>query len=391
MTDSVFRSYIGGFKWKFSDLIYYRLTKERIKSNYFPIIPIQVRYLPDLIPNKKLFGLFWGTPTFKDTDCQYLFHIYDEKEIDYIISTSSGNTVESMARSIKIYNEKSKKNIKAILLVPELSSFKVSRSVIENNPYVKFIVLKNSTLDSTRNFAAKLKKEMLENLMCVSADLNLKTAAYSQIGLALDQMNLLNDDLCYVQTVSGGLGPAGFIEYAYLANLSPEVLVIQPLSSMSTPIIDALTEHSLGHDPFGIFKKKTYVTSDFEPTLGSTKPIYAIEKFIRYRENGGRILTLQVSKETILNQKNNVLKTLINAKIYPTLHSSLFYLELEKSGLIAFVGAINAAKNIESETIIVNFTGRYPENNTILQHSATPHLYYDPKLGITKLIKILDL
>ncbi|MFX1314838.1 MAG: hypothetical protein ACFE9T_03175 [Promethearchaeota archaeon] len=52
---------------------------------------------------------------------------------------------------------------------------------------------------------------------------------------------------------------------------------------------------------------------------------------------------------------------------------------------------LNAAKNIESESIIVNFTGRYPENNTLLPNSATPHLYYNPEQGIKMLIKVLDL
>ena len=391
MTNTIFKSYIGGKNWKFSDNIYHKLTGKKIQSNYFPIISITVRRFPELIPNKNLFGLFWSTPTFKDTDCQYLLHVYDQNEFDYIISTSSGNTVESMARTIKKYNDESKKKIKAILLVPEISSFKVSKSAIENNPYVKYIILRNSSLDSIRIFSTKLKKKLSESYKVVSADANLKTAAYSQIGFGLDDMNLLNNDTCYVQTVSGGVGPIGFMEYTSLMNITPEILVVQPFSNISMPIVDALDEHIIGNNPLDVFKKRTYETSDIEPTLGSTKPIYAIEKFIRWRKNGGKIYTSQVSENDILNHKENMLKELVNANLYPTLNLGLKFLELEKSGLIAFIGAINNAKNIKSKNIIVNFTGRYPEGNSIMPISATPYKYYDPNRGIKPFMEILNL
>lgn len=81
MTNTIFTSYIGGNNWKNSDSIYYKLTEKKIRSKYFPIIPVSVRCFPELIPNKKVFCLCWSTPTFKDTDCQYLLHVYDENEI----------------------------------------------------------------------------------------------------------------------------------------------------------------------------------------------------------------------------------------------------------------------------------------------------------------------
>ncbi|MFX0081497.1 MAG: hypothetical protein ACFE94_07075 [Candidatus Hodarchaeota archaeon] len=391
MTNTISSSYIGGNNWKFSDNIYFKLTGRKIQSEYFPIIPISVRYIPELIPNKKVFCICWSTPTFKDVDCQYLLHVYDKNEIDYIISTSSGNTVESLARSLKKYNIESKKEIKGILLVPEISSFKVSQSVIENNPYVKYIILRNSSLDNIRNFATKLMKEMSKSYKVVLADANLKTAAYGQIGFVLDHMNLLNNDICYVQTVSGGVGPIGFIEYASQVNLSPEILVVQPVSNVSTPIVDALNEHSMGNNPLDVFKERTYETSDIETTLGSSKPIYAIERFVRWRKDGGRILTSQVSNKDILNHKENIIRELVNARVYPTIELGLKFFELEKSGLIAFIGAINSTKSIKSKSIIVNFTGRFPENTSIIPSSATPHMYYDPNRGVKQFIELLKL
>ncbi|MFX1305135.1 MAG: hypothetical protein ACFE9X_17400 [Promethearchaeota archaeon] len=391
MKNKIFENYIGGYKWRSSDKIYYKLTGKKIKSKYFPTIPISVRYLPDLIPDKNVYGLFWSTPTFKDTDCQYLFHVYDENDVDFIISTSSGNTVESMAKIIKTYNQESKKNIKAILLVPKISSYKVCNSVIENNPYVNYIVLENSTLDSTRDFAEKLKDKILENYNVVLADADLKTAAYSQIGFVLEQMNDFNDDFCFVQTVSGGVGPAGVIEYALQSNINPEILVVQPLNNKSTPVIDALNEHSLGNDPFEIFEKYVYETPDIETTLGSTKPIYAIKKYIKWREKGGRIFGTKILKEDILNRKEDILKTLVNAGFYPTLDLALKFFELEKSGIMAFIGAVNSIKKIESNNIIVNFTGRLPNISSTLPSPATPHLLHKPDQGIEKVIKMLNI
>lgn len=386
-----YNSYIGGSNWQVSDKIYHKLTGKRIQSNYYPIIPLSVQYSPSFIPNKKLFCLLWGRPTFKDTDSQYLLHVFDEQEIDYIISTSSGNTVESMARSLKEYNNETKKDLKAILLVPEISSFKVSKSVIENNPYVKYIILKNATLDSTRNFSEKLKEVLSKSYEIVLADANLKTAAYSQIGHVLDQINILNNDTCYVQTVSGGVGVTGFIEYALENALNPEILVVQPSSNTSTPILDALNEAAINHDPLSVFEKQKYETSSIESTLGSTKPIYAIKKFIHWMEIGGRILPCQISNQDILDQKDIIVKKLVNAQVYPNFDVGLKFFELEKSGVIAFIGAIKSANIIKSKHIIVNLTGRYPEKSSFLPSSATPDLVYDPNQGINQLIEILNL
>ncbi|MFX1324270.1 MAG: pyridoxal-phosphate dependent enzyme [Promethearchaeota archaeon] len=384
-------SYIGGTNWQISDKIYYRLTGKRVQSNYYPIIPLSVQYFPNFIPNKKLFCIFWSKPTFKDIDCQYLLHVFDEKEIDYIISTSSGNTVESLARSLKEYNNKTIKDLKAILLVPEISSFKVSNSVIENNPYVKYIILKNATLDNTRNFSEKLKEALSKSYEIVSADSNLKTAAYSQIGYVLDQMGMLNNDTCYVQTVSGGVGVTGFIEYASEIALNPEILVVQPSSNISTPILDALNEAALNHDPLSVFENQTYETSSIESTLGSTKPIYAIKKFIRWRERGGTILPCQISNQDILDQKDIVVKNLVYAQVYPNFDVGLKFFELEKSGVMAFIGAIKSANIIRSKRIIVNITGRYPEKSSTLPSSATPDLVFDPNQGTNQLIRTLNL
>ena len=63
------------------------------------------------------------------------------------------------------------------------------------------------------------------------------------------QYNLMNEDTCFVQTVSGGVGPTGFIEAAYKLNVRPELLVVQPINGKSTPTVDALKEHSNGGDP----------------------------------------------------------------------------------------------------------------------------------------------
>ena len=93
MQKTIHKSYIGGYKWRSSDCIYFKLTGNKIKSNYSPKIHVSIINLSNLIPNKDVYGLFWSTPTFKDTDCQYLFHVHDENNVDYVISTSSGNTV----------------------------------------------------------------------------------------------------------------------------------------------------------------------------------------------------------------------------------------------------------------------------------------------------------
>ena len=150
------KSHIGNDKWSFSDEIYTNLTGIRLNSNYAPKIEICIKLIPNLIPKKEVYGFFWSTPSFKDVDCNYLFRVFDQSDADYVISTSSGNTVEGLARAVKRYNETTKKNIKAILLVPDISSYKVATSAIESNPYVKYVVLKNGTLDSTRVFATKL-------------------------------------------------------------------------------------------------------------------------------------------------------------------------------------------------------------------------------------------
>lgn len=384
-------SYIGGDKWKFSDKIYAKLTNKKVNSNYNPIISVFIKKLPGILLNKELFGFFWSTPTFKDTDSNYLLHTIDNEEIDYIVSTSSGNTVEGMARTIKNYNQASNKNIISILLVPELSAHKVSKSVIEDNPYVKYVVLKNSTLDSTRDLAKKLIKRLSNKYKVICAKADLKTAAYSQIGLVLNDNNLLNEDTCFVQTVSGGVGPAGLIESSYQLKTNPEILVIQPSNGKSAPIVDALNNHSKGGDPLLIFDDTDYVTSQIEPTLGSTKPVYAIDKFIQWRKNGGRIFPSVVNRDDLARYKDKILNVLVEAGVYPTKKCGLKLFELEKSGFMAFTGAITSANRIKSKNIVVNFTGRYPDHLSTVPIPANPHILFDPLEDLKRLLSLLDL
>ncbi|MFX1339473.1 MAG: hypothetical protein ACFFDK_12745 [Promethearchaeota archaeon] len=391
MSNIDLKSFIGGYEWKFSDVIYLKLTGKRVVSNYFPVIPIHLKDISEFFSKKRVYGIFWSTPTFKDTDSNYFFHIYDKKKIDFIISTSSGNTVESMARAIYQYNQLMAKNINAILIVPEISSYKVARSAIDGNPYVKFVVLKNSTLESIRGFASKLKEKMLENYVVAISDVYLKTAAYSQIGLALNRMNMFENDICYVQTVSGGIGPAGLIEYATQLRLNPEILIVQPSVGNSTPIADALNEYSKGNNPLSIFEKRLYKTPTIETTLGSTCPVFAIENFIKWRKAGGRIYPAQITKEELFHYKEKILKILVKIGVYPTIEIGTKLFELEKSGFIAIIGALKSKSIIESKTIIINFTGRYLDPISSIPITASPYLSYNPHKGVENFMKILKM
>lgn len=384
-------NHIGGDNWKFSDKIYYKLTGKRVKSSYFPKISIFIKEIPKLLPNKKVFGLFWSTPTFKDTDSNYLFHIHDRNDIDYVVSPSSGNTAEGMARTIKKYNKEMNKSIKAILLVPELSAYKISKSAIENNPYVNYVVIKNFSLDDTRDFARKLINRLSSKFSVICANSDVKTAAYAQIGLVLSDNNLMNDDSCYVQTVSGGVGPAGLMESAYQLKSNLEILIVQPYNRNSTPLVDALNTHSSGSDPLSIFDNGKYKTSQIEPTLGSTRPFYAIKKFVKWRENGGRIHPVRVRREEISKYKDKILDNLVKIGIYPDKNIGLSLYNIEKSGFIAFVGAIISAKNIKANNVIINFTGRHPDLKLTIPSTATPNILYNPVSSIKELLRTLIL
>ncbi|MHA2475255.1 MAG: hypothetical protein ACXAES_18695 [Promethearchaeota archaeon] len=381
------RNYIGGGKWEFSDQVLQKLTGQIVRSNYNPRLPIKIIEIPNLLLNKNVFGLFWDTPTFKDVDCNYLFHIFDDNDIDYIVSPSSGNTVEGMARAIRNYNVQMGRIFRAILLVPELSAYKVSRNVIENNPYVKFVVLKNSTLDETRAFAKNLIDFLSSNYNVIHATPDVKTAAYAQIGFILRENSMLRSNTCYVQTVSGGVGPAGLIEASYKFNLNPEILVVQPLNR----IIDALNAHSRGYNPLSVFDNTKYATSQIEPTLGSAKPVYAINKYIQWRENGGRILPVKINEENLFYYKNKIINCLVKARIYPNTEIGMKLFDLEKSGFMAFVGAMIYAKNIKAKEVIINFTGRYPDPNEVIPRAATPNIIFNPSKGVEDLIRRLDL
>jgi len=385
------KTYIGKEKWNFSDDIYYDLTGNKVNSNFNPEIPVLIKELPGLLDKKKLFGIFWSTPTFKDTDCNYLFHVYDKKDMDYIICTSSANTVEGLARVIPSFNEVTKKDINAILLVPEMSAYKVDKHFIENNQYIKYVVLKNSDLDSIRVFASELKNVMVEKYSLIVADANLKTAAYAQMGLFLKEQNLFNEDVCFVQTVSGGVGPAGVIEAAYKLNEKPEFLVVQPLDGTSTPIIDALKEHSQGKDPFSLFNKVKYETPKIETTLGSSKPFYALEKFVKWREKGNRIVGTYVNIENLQEYRDTILSVLVKSEIYPNKDVGLKLYDLEKSGFIAFIGTILSERKIKANNVVINFTGRCFNPNNPIPESAEPYIFYDPAKGATQLLKRMKL
>ncbi|MHA2281910.1 MAG: hypothetical protein ACXAC5_13790 [Promethearchaeota archaeon] len=382
-------NHIGGNNWDFSDNIFYKLTGKKVESSYFPKISVYLKEIPKLVPNKKVFGLFWSTPTFKDTDSHYLFHIHDKNEVDYVVSPSSGNTAEGIARAVKKYNKEMNKSIKAILLVPEFSAYKISKSVIENNPYIRYVVIKNFTLDDTRDFARKLIDHLSSKFSVISANSDVKTAAYAQIGLILSKYNLMNDDTCYVQTVSGGVGPAGLIESSYQLKSNPQILVVQPFTRNSTPIVDALNTHSSGGDPLSIFGSVKYRTSQIEPTLGSTRPFYAIEKFVKWRENGGRILPVRVGREELSKYKDKILDSLVKIGIYPNKDIGLNLYDIEKSGFIAFVGAIISAKKVKVGNIIVNFTGRYLGSKLAIPSVALPDILYNPVNNIKELLRKL--
>jgi len=384
-------TYIGKEKWNFSDEIYQKLTGIKVESNFNPEVQLKIVELPGILKCKRLFGIFWSTPTFKDIDCNYLFRVYDNRNIDYVISSSSANTAEGVARVIQSYNKTLKKRAKAILLVPEISSFKMDEKVINKNPYVKYVVLKNSNLDCARKVALELKERIEKKLSVVLAGEDLKTAAYAQIGLALKERDLLNEKSCIVQTVSGGVGPAGIIESAYKLNVKPKLLVVQPLDGNSAPIVDVLNEHSKGRDPITLFNRKNFETPKVETTLGSTKPIYGINKFVKYRENGGIIYASYISKEEIFENRDRILYLLIKHGLYQNREIGVKLFDLEKSGFIAFIGVIKSENLIESENIIVNFTGRLLKFNDPVPKPAKPHIKFDETQGISKLIDLLKL
>ena len=384
---------MGGNRWGFSDAIYQRLAQVRVESTFNPTIRAFISGLPPLIPQKKVFALFWDAPTFKDVDCNYLLHVLDQSNPELIISTSSGNTVEGVARTLRSYNVETGKEIQAILLVPQMSAYKVSAQTIDNNPYVKFVVLRNATLDSTREFADLLKTALSETRRVASASEDLKTSAYAQMGLVLDDAGLFRDDACYVQTVSGGVGPAGILEAACEMGRNPELLIVQPANGTAGPIVDALITHEEGGNPFALLETGHYETSHLEPTLGSTKPTYAVEKLVNWRESGGKLSATSVTGDYLLQQKNNILKFLVQLGIYSNNRVGKRYFDIEKSGFIAIAGAMQAARHIRASNIVINFTGRRP--STVFEsspdfQSAIPYLAVDPTTAsISELVEKL--
>ncbi len=382
--------FIGGKEWQFSDDIYYDLTGLSISSQFNPKIPVKIQKIQDLIKDKNLFILRWGTPTFKDIDCNYLLHAHDGENIEYVVSTSSGNTVEGMARALRKYNqENNNANLKGLLLVPALSSFKVSKSAFYDNPGVKLIELKNSTLDSIRIFATNLVEKLREAHNVVIANADLKTAAYAQMGLYLNKCNLLNDT-CFVQTVSGGVGPAGVIEASRKFKTNTEILVVQTTNGPSSPTIDALEEHAHGGDPFELIENGKYETASFETTLGSTKPIYSVKKYIQWREEGGQVIGARVSEEELYQEREKVLQCLLRAGVYSNENIGLRYFNLERSGFIAFVGLLKSLEHIKSKNIVINYTGRYKDPVLAFPEVAKPHISFNPEEGVESFIEKLD-
>ncbi len=370
---------IGGKKWSFSDKLYEKLTQTTVSSEYNPVLSSTIFEFPPFIKDKHVFGLTWETPTFKDIDCNYLFHVYDKVPTDIIISTSSGNTVEGGARAIKAYNETRHKNLKAILIVPELSAFKVSQRVIQQNPHVKLVILRNSTLDSIREVALKLKKALSESFHIAMASEDLKTCAYAQMGLVLNDSNLFDEHTCYVQTVSGGVGPAGVLECARELKKKPTIVVVQPENGTPGPIIDALNAHSRGINPASVLQDGKHATSLLEPTLGSTKPNYALNKLIEWRQTGGTVHAVSITRDFLFHCKDQIMDLLVSRGVYPDPSCGSKYFEIEKSGFIAIAGIMRAASEIQVPNIVINFTGRRPDVNAPDHRPATPHFTFDPK------------
>ena len=85
------------------------------------------------------------------------------------------------------------------------------------------------------------------------------------------------------------------------------------------------------------------------------------------------------------------MNTLVKVGVYPSKEIGLKLFKIEKSGFMAFVGAITSAPKIESNNIIINFTGRYPESNMTNFTSATPYLIYNPSKGVRKLVRALNI
>jgi len=373
------KSQIGGKRWSFSDKIYEKLTQTKVSSEFNPVLSSSIIEFPPFIKEKRIFGLVWETPTFKDIDCNYLFHVYDKIPTDIIISTSSGNTVEGVARTIKKYNEIRHKHLNAILIVPEVSAFKVSQSAILQNPHVTLIVLKNSTLDSIREVALKLKNALSESFHVSMASDDLKTCAYAQMGLVLNDSNLLDENTCYVQTVSGGVGPVGVIECARELKKPLNLMVVQPVNGTPGALVDALNAHSKGLDPNVVLQTGKYKTSAIEPTLGSTKPYYALKKFIDWREAGRTVLGVSITRDFLFQCKKQILDLLVLRGVYPNYTCGSSFFEIEKSAFIAIAGVIRAAREIQAPKIVINFTGKRPDSNTLDFISATPHFSFDPK------------
>lgn len=376
-------TYVGGGKWEFSDAIYQRLTCNTVRSNFNPSIRAFIADMGTLIPDKQTFCIYWDAPTFKDIDCNYLLHVVDQCNPNLILSTSSGNTVEGLARIIQRYNDDTGNSVEAILLVPEISAYKVSARTIHDNPHVKYLVLRNATLDSTRAYATKLFAALSETRHVVVASEDLKAAAYAQMGLMLDGVNLFDDEMCYVQTVSGGVGPAGIMEAAHEMGRDPELLVIQPINGTPGPIVDALVEHTAGRDPLLLLHEGHYETSQIEPTLASTMPIYTVNKLVSWREAGGRVGGTSVPWNYLRQQKDRILKALVRIGVYSDARIGQYFFDIEKSGFLAIAGAMLAAQSIQSQKIIINFTGRRPESVSpgISDFEvATPHFFFDPTL-----------
>ena len=133
------------------------------------------------------------------------------------------------------------------------------------------------------------------------------------------------------------------------------------------------------------------MTPDIEKTLGSAKPLYAIRKYIQWRENGGKIKGARVTLEELSKNKERVLKMLIDVGVYPNEEIGLKYYELEKSGFMAIIAALNSIKDIKANNIIINFTGRFMDPDVKIPITATPDLIIDPSKGIDHFIEALNL
>ncbi|GAB4311164.1 MAG: hypothetical protein Kow0069_11460 [Promethearchaeota archaeon] len=379
----------GGPNWHFSDELYREATSEVVESGHAPLLRADVREVPGLVPGKRSFVVLWSTPTFKDVDGHYAFRVLDSRlgglsqggprggvEQTWALVPSSGNTAEGAARAAALYQAQTGARVAALLLVPEVSAYKVASEAVDWNPAAKLVVVRNSSLDELRELAVEVGAALEERagVRAFTAGFDLKAAAHAQVALVLKDAGLLDAEACYVQAVSGGAGPAGFTDGAARLGANPEVLLVQPREEGASPLVEALDVHERGGDPLAFLSDVAHEPSKFEPTLASTNPAPAVEKLVRWKVAGGRLRTEKVSPGDLLKVRGTLARALVRTGAFSTAAQALHYFEVEKSGFLALAGAAAAALEgkLEAPNVVVNFTGRLPSNISGFHRPATP-------------------